>query len=49
MKEIRQAYVLQKKKRLSNHLSMIGVATALLGALAVAREQLHQTRTKEDV
>jgi len=43
MKEIRKVYVTQKKKVLRNHLAMTGVATALLGALAAAIDQLWQT------
>ena len=42
MKEIRQVYIAPKKKGLRNHFAMIGVATALLGALAAALDQLRQ-------
>lgn len=42
MKEIRQVYIAQKKKGLRNHFAMIGVATALLGALVAALDQLRQ-------
>ena len=42
MKEIRQVYIAQKKKGLRNHFAMIGVATALLGALAAALDKLRQ-------
>lgn len=43
MKEIRQVYIAQKKKGLRNHFAMVGVAAALLGALAAALDQLRQT------
>ena len=44
MKEIRQVYVAQKKKGLRNHFAMVGAATALLGALAAAVDQLLQMK-----
>ncbi len=44
MKELRQVYVAQKKKGLRNHFAMVGAATALLGALVAAMDQLWQTK-----
>ena len=47
MKEIRTVYVAQKKKGLKDHFAMIGVATALLGALVAAMDQLNKMRNNE--
>ncbi len=47
MKEIRQVYVAQKKKEFRNHFMLIGVAVALLGALAAAVSQLERLRKTE--
>lgn len=47
MKEIRRVYLNQKKKNLRNHFAMVGAATALLGALVAALDQLHQIKYKE--
>jgi hypothetical protein len=44
MKEIRQVYAAQKKKGLRNHFAMVGAATALLGALVAAVDQLLQMK-----
>ncbi len=44
MKEIRQAYIAQKKKGLRNHFAMVAAAAALLGALAAAIEQLRELK-----
>ena len=44
MKEIRQVYVAQKKKGLCKHFAMVGAATALLGALVAAVDQLLQMK-----
>lgn len=44
MKEIRKVYIAQKKKGLFNHFAMVGAATALLGALATAIDQLLQIK-----
>ena len=44
MKEIRNVYVVQKKKGLRNHFAMVGAAAALFGALAAAIDQLMQVK-----
>lgn len=46
MKEIRQVYVAQKKRGFRDHFAMIGVAAALLGALAAAWDQLRNETKK---
>lgn len=46
MKEIRQVYVAQKKKEFGHHFMLVGIAIALLGALA-AVGQLKQLWKKE--
>ena len=45
MNQIRQIYLAQKKKEIRNHFMLVGVAAALLGALAAAVNYLEQLRT----
>lgn len=47
MKEIRQVYVAQKKKEVRDHFILVGIATVLLGLLAVVTEYLD--RFKKEV
>ena len=44
MKEIRQVYLAQKKKEVRNHFVLVGVAAALLGALAAVSSNLERLR-----
>ena len=44
MKEIRQVYLAQKKKEVRNHFVLVGVAAALLGALAALSSNLERLR-----
>ena len=44
MKEIRQVYIAQKKKEIRNHFAMVGIAAALLGALAAVSSNLERLR-----
>ena len=42
MKEIRRVYKAQKKQNFRQHIAMVGVASALLGALFTALDQLRR-------
>ena len=44
MKEIRQVYLAQKKKEVRDHFALVGVAAALLGALAAITGNLERLR-----
>ncbi len=44
MKEIRQVYIAQKKKEVRDHFALVGVAAALLGALAAISGNLERLR-----
>ena len=44
MKELRQIYLAQKKKEACDHVRLVGVAAALLGALAAITGNLERLR-----
>lgn len=44
MKEIRQVYIAQKKKEVRDHFALVGIAAALLGALAAVSGNLERLR-----
>lgn len=46
MREIRQVYIAQKKKELRNHFLLVGLAAALLGALAAVTGNIEQLRKR---
>ena len=44
MKEIRQIYLAQKKQDVHDHFALVGLAAALLGALAAITGNLERLR-----
>ena len=44
MKEIRRIYVAQKKKEVCNHFTLVGMAMALMSALAIVTGNLERLR-----
>lgn len=44
MKEIRQIYMAQKKKEVQHHFMLIGIAVALVGALATVTGNLERLK-----
>ena len=44
MKEIRQIYLAQKKRDVRDHFALVGLAAALLGALAAITGNLERLR-----
>ena len=46
MKEIRQIYMAQKKKDVQHHFMLVGLAAALLGALAAVAGNLERWRNQ---